>query len=127
MAKGVLGKEYDTGATIVRQGDPGDVMYVIQEGQVEVVNEKDAREVRLAVLKEGDFFGEVPFFERKNQIGVVRATVRALESVRVLTVDKKTLVRRLHEDPSLSYRILQTMARRVQEMEEEITRLIIEG
>ena len=102
-------------------------MYVIQDGQVEVINEKNSQEVRLSVLKEGDFFGEVPFFERKDQQGIVRTTVRALEPVRILTVDKKTLLRRFHEDPSLAYRILQIMARRVREMEEEITRLIIES
>lgn len=125
MNKGTLGKTFESGEVIVRQGEDGQAMYVIQDGQVEVINERDTQEVRLAVLNQGDFFGEVPFFERRGQAGIVRATVRALEPVRVLTVDKKTLLRRLHEDPSLSYRILQTMARRIQEMEAEVTRLIV--
>ena len=125
MNKGTLGKTFESGEVSVRQGEDGQAMYVIQDGQVEVINERDTQEVRLAVLNQGDFFGEVPFFERRGQAGIVRATVRALEPVRVLTVDKKTLLRRLHEDPSLSYRILQTMARRIQEMEAEVTRLIV--
>jgi CRP-like cAMP-binding protein len=125
LNKGTLGKTFESGEVIVRQGEEGQAMYVIQEGQVEVINERDTQEVRLAVLNQGDFFGEVPFFERRGQAGTVRATVRALEPVRVLTVDKKTLLRRLHEDASLSYRILQTMARRIQEMEAEVTRLIV--
>jgi len=125
LNKGTLGKTFESGEVIVRQGEDGQAMYVIQDGQVEVINERDTQEVRLAVLNQGDFFGEVPFFERRGQAGIVRATVRALEPVRVLTVDKKTLLRRLHEDPSLSYRILQTMARRIQEMEAEVTRLIV--
>jgi len=37
MAEGALGKVYQDGDVIIRQGDVGDCMYVIQEGQVEVV------------------------------------------------------------------------------------------
>ncbi len=43
---------------------------------------------------------------------------------RVLTVDKKTILRRIHEDPSLAYRILETMARRIRELEEDMVRLL---
>lgn len=125
MKTGSLGKVYEKGEAIVRQGEVGVSMFVIQEGQAEVINEKDGKKVHLAVLKEGDFFGEVPFFERRGSAGVARATVRALDQIRVLTVDKKTLLRRIHEDPSLAYRILETMARRIHEMEDEVTRLFI--
>jgi CRP-like cAMP-binding protein len=38
---GGLGKVYQDGEAIVRQGEVGDCIYVIQEGQVEVVAEKD--------------------------------------------------------------------------------------
>ena len=125
MKTGNLGKVYESGETIVRQGEMGKSMFVIQEGQVEVINEKEGKEVRLAVLREGDFFGEVPFFERRRQEGITRTTVRALDQIRVLTVDKKTLLRRIHEDPSLAYRILETMARRIHEMEDEVIRLFV--
>ena len=55
----------------------------------------------------------------------MRATVQALSQTRVLTVDKKTILRRIHEDPSLAYRILETMSRRVRELETELVRLIV--
>ena len=103
-------------------------MYVIQSGQVEVLHEKegeDDKEVHLTELGEGRFFGEVPLFERVGSEGTVRATVRALGEVRVLTVDRKTILRRIHEDPSLAYRILQTMSRRIRALEEEVVRLVV--
>jgi CRP-like cAMP-binding protein len=53
MQPGALGKTYKSGETIVRQGDAGDSMYVIQDGQAEVVVEKDGREVRLRTLGKG--------------------------------------------------------------------------
>jgi CRP-like cAMP-binding protein len=113
-----LGKVYEDGEVIARQGEVGDCMYVIQEGQVEVVAEGPEREVRLAVLGEADFFGEMAIFERE----VRSATVRALGRVRVLTVDQKTFLRRIHEDPSLAYRLVQTMSRRVRELDERVAR-----
>ena len=125
MAKGILGKEYQDGDIIVQQGQEGESMYVMQAGEVEVLHERDDQQVRLTVLGEGDFFGEVPLFERARDPGKVRVTVRALGQVRVLIVDRKTILRRIHEDPSLAYRILETMSRRIQELENEMVRLIV--
>ena len=128
METGALGRVYRDGEVILRQGDPVGCMYVIQSGQVEVLHEKegeDDKEVRLTELGEGRFFGEVPLFERVGSEGTVRATVRALGEVRVLTVDRKTILRRIHEDPSLAYRILQTMSRRIRALEEEVVRLVV--
>ena len=119
METGALGKVYLDGETIVRQGDVGDCMYVIQAGQVEVLQEKNDKEVRLAVLGEGDFFGEMALFEREAR----SATVRALGEVRVLTVDKRTFLRMIHEDPSLAFRIVQKMSQRIRELNTEVVRL----
>jgi CRP/FNR family transcriptional regulator, cyclic AMP receptor protein len=127
MRKNALGKTYTDEQVIIQQGDDGSRMFVVQEGEVEVVRETEERDVRLVILSGGDFFGDVPFFERKGKGGKVRATARALGDARVLSVDRKTLVRRIHEDPSLAYRILQVMSRRIQEMEDEVTRLIADG
>lgn len=119
METGALGKVYRDGEVIVHQGEAGDCMYVIQTGQIEVFQEKEGKEVRLAVLGEGDFFGEMALFERE----VRSATVRALGDVRVLTLDKRTFLRRVHEDPSLAFRILQKMSYRIRELDAEIVRL----
>ena len=64
----------------------------------------------------------VPLFERTNSRGIVRSTVRAMEYVQVFTVDRKTLYRKINEDPSLAYRILETISRRASEMEYIISR-----
>jgi CRP/FNR family cyclic AMP-dependent transcriptional regulator len=116
---GVLGTVYQDGQVIVRQGEVGDCMYVIQEGQVEVVADEEGTEVRLAVLGERDFFGEMAIFGREVRM----ATVRALGPVRVLTVDKKTFLRRIHKDPSLAYHIVQTLSQRIRELDAEVARL----
>jgi hypothetical protein len=114
-----LGKVYGDGEIIVRQGEGGDCMYVIQSGRVEVIDEKGGREVHLAFLEEGDFFGEMSLFESE----VRSATVRACGEVRVLTVDKKAFLSRISEDPSLALRIVQRMSRRIREMNTELSRV----
>ena len=123
MAKGELGRQYGDGEAIVRQGESGDCLYVVQNGKVEVVQEHAGQEVRLAVLKESDFFGEGSLFDREKR----SATVRALGKVRVLTVDKKTLLRRIQEDPTLAYRIIETMSHRIRKLDSTVTRLTVEG
>ena len=119
MSEGALGKMYQDGEVIIHQGDVGECMFVIQEGQVEVLSEVDGRELRLAVRKEGDFFGEMSIFERESR----SATVRALGPARVLTVDKKNFLRRIAADPSLAFRIVQTMSSRIRELSADVARL----
>jgi CRP-like cAMP-binding protein len=123
MGSGDLGKVYHDGEVIIRQGEVGNCMYVIQAGQVEVLQEKAGAEIRLVVRGEGDFFGEMAIFEHEIRM----ATVRALGEARVLTVDKTTFLRRIHEDPSLAYHILQKMSTRIRELSAELVRLKGEG
>ena len=119
MNTGVLGKVYQNGEVIIRQGDVGNCMYVIQEGQVEVVSSPGPHEVRLAVRGKGEFIGEMSLFEKE----VRSAEVRALGTARVLTIDNRNLMTRFHEDPSLAFRLVQTLSSRVRELSTEVARL----
>lgn len=111
MNKIDLGKLYKGGEIIVRQGETGDSLYVILEGQVEVILLHDTGARTLAVLGEGDFFGEMEIFDASAR----SATIRALGSTRILTVDKRTLLERIQEDPSLALHFLQTLSQRLRE------------
>jgi len=119
MNMSALGKIYQHGETIIRQGEIGDCMYVIQDGQVEVVSNAGGREVQLAVLDKNEFFGEMAIFEHE----IRSASVRALGPARILTVDHKNFLRRIHEDPSLAYRLMEIMSNRVRKLSSEVTQL----
>jgi CRP-like cAMP-binding protein len=119
MSKITIGKLYEDGQDIVREGEAGDCMYVIQEGSVEVVRREGNSEVQLAVLSAGDFFGEMSIFDRESR----SATVRALGEARLLTIDKKTFLRRIADDASLAFRIVQKMSTRIRELNAEVSRL----
>jgi len=119
MALGALGKVYQNGETIFREGEIGDCMYVVQDGYVEVVSDAGDNEVQLAILGKNDFFGEMSIFEHE----IHSATVRALGTARILTVDHKNFLRRIHEDPSLAYRLMEVMSSRVRRLSVEVTQL----
>ena len=112
MKSGAMGKVYYTGEIIISEGDPGDSMYVIQEGTVEVIQMVNQKSIHLAFLQEGDFFGEIGMFVD----GVRSATVRAMGKVRILTIDKKNFLRRIHEDPSFAYNVIKNLAERINRM-----------
>jgi len=116
METGTLGKSFNDGDIIIRQGDEGDCMYVIQSGVVEVVQQVGGKEVAIASRTAGEFFGEMSIFEREVRM----ATVRARGPVQVITVDRKNLMRRIQEDPSLAFRLLQTMSSRLRELSDEV-------
>ena len=118
MRKGALGRVYRDGETVVRQGGKDDCMYVIQDGQVDVFLEKDGREVPLRVCGKGEIIGEMAIFDRAAH----SATVRARGEARILTVDKKGFLRRVQEDPSLAFHILQNMSARIRDLSEKLAR-----
>jgi flavin-dependent dehydrogenase len=116
---GELGRIYVSGEIIVRQGDIGECMYFIQAGRVEVIRESDGKEVKLTELGPGEFFGEMALLEKR----IRSATVRPLGEVRVLSVDKRLFLRKIHEDPGLAFRIMQKMSHRIRELNKELENL----
>jgi len=119
MSNAELGKTYENGEVIMNEGEAGNHMYVIQEGQAEVVLTGEAGEVNLSILVPGDVFGEMAIFTESPR----SATVRALGKVRVLTVDGKGFLNRILEDPSLAFRILRKMSHRIEVLNKEVLRL----
>lgn len=119
MEAGELGRELVPGETLFAQGDPGDCMFVIQAGRVEIIVDEGRGAIRIAERGVGECVGEMALFEREDRM----ATVRALERTRVLTVDRKNLLQRIHDDPSLGYRLIQMLSRRLRQLTHEIAGL----
>jgi CRP-like cAMP-binding protein len=119
MKAGKLGKLYKDGEIIVRQGDVGECMYVIQSGQVEVRKETNGIERKLTMLGEGGIFGEMALLDKE----VRSATVRALGEARILTVDKRTFIRWMSEDPTVVFHVVGMMSKRIRELSEELVKL----
>lgn len=113
----MLGRLYREGETIYKQGDAGDVMYIVQMGEVEIIQRKGNNEFCLAVLHEGDFFGEMALFGYPTR----RATARAAgDGASVISLERKAFLKRLHFDASLAFNMLKSMADRIQHLEKDL-------
>jgi CRP/FNR family transcriptional regulator len=81
-----------------------------------VILEKNGCELHLASRGKGEVIGEMAIFDRASH----SATVRARGEARILTVDKRGFLRRVHEDPSLAFHILQNMSARIRDLSERL-------
>ena len=118
MYEGMTGKVYQAGHDIVRQGEVGDCMYVISSGKAEVLVKKGRKQVRIATLGPRDFFGEMALFDREKR----SATVRAMNEVRAIAMDKKTFEKQITKMPWLAFSVLERMSRRIREIDRDLVK-----
>ncbi len=91
-------RAYKAGAVIVREGDPGDSLFLIVDGTVEVKGtDPKGRQVKLAQLQQGDFFGEVAVLTGKPRT----ATVVAQTDVAVIEISRATLAELQQRHPQV--------------------------
>ncbi len=114
MREGELGRVYTNGEAICKEGERGEVMYVIQSGKVKITKHAHTGELTLATLESGDIFGEMALFDKLPR----SATATALGEARVLSVDKKKLFTTISNDPTLVFKILETMSQRIRRLNE---------
>jgi CRP-like cAMP-binding protein len=116
---GALGRTYQDGEIVFSQGDVGDCLYVVQEGQLEIIVDRGGSPTVVRVAGKDELIGEMAIFQKEAR----SATVRARGTARLLTLDKKNFLRRINEDPSLAFRIVETMSRRVRELSKQVVEL----
>ncbi|HEY3117582.1 MAG TPA: Crp/Fnr family transcriptional regulator [Chloroflexota bacterium] len=105
------------GETIFRKGDPGDSLYVIQNGQVKIVLPSDGEdEALLGVLEAGDFFGELSLID-----GQVRsASAVAAEPTQALVLHRDQFLEFVHASPEFALDVMVALAQRLRQSDEVI-------
>jgi NADH dehydrogenase len=81
---GITHLHYAKGETIFRKGDIGDFLYIIVDGKVEILNSADGKDIQVAILGKGEFFGEMALLNQKKR----NATVRCLEDSELIAIRK---------------------------------------
>lgn len=97
------------GEFVFRAGQPGDCMYIIQEGEVEILAEVGGTLQPLVTLREGDFFGEMAVLEELPR----SASARALTPCLLLRVDRATFDQLIRHDPEIAVRMLRKLSHRL--------------
>ncbi len=101
---------YGTGETIFSYGDPGDSLYVIKSGEVEVFFKDDTGErIVIETAGKGEFFGELSLLDNGPRTASVVVT-RDLEALRV---DRRDLDHLLRLHPEAALELLTAMGRRM--------------
>lgn len=95
------------GTIIVEQDDPGDSMFVVVEGRCRVVHHKAGRDIELAVLNGGDFFGEIALVDR----GPRSADVIAMTDVSMLKITQADVAALAGVYPSAAFKLLIAIGR----------------
>ncbi len=117
-------KKVKKGNVIFSQGEQGSTLYLIIKGRVKVVLiGESGKELVLAILKKGDFLGEMSIIEDE----VRSATAIALEPTVFLTIDKENFINFLIKDPRAMLGVLKELSKRLRNADEKIGELAFQN
>ena len=104
---------------IFREGDQSDTCYIVRCGHARAIREHgDGRTLTLAHFGPGDIFGELAMFDDECRSATVE-TLDTVEAVAILGADMRRL---LKEHPSLAFKLVISLGRRLREANERIAR-----
>ena len=120
ISEKMIARKYDSGNCIFLEESDGEQCFFVVKGSVKVTRlSKDGREVILAMLNEGDFFGEMSLLDGKSR----SANVIALEKTEVLTLNRKDFLIVLQEYPKIAIQLLKELASRLRKSDRQIASL----
>ncbi len=100
---------FKAGAFVLKEGESGSEMFIIESGSVEILRGSGAAEARLGLLEPGDFFGEMALLDDQPR----SASARAVTDCRLLAIDATTFDQMLRQYPEIAVRMLRSLAARL--------------
>jgi signal transduction histidine kinase/RimJ/RimL family protein N-acetyltransferase len=104
------------GTAVMTEGEPGDALYVVLEGDLAVTKRAGATEVQLTIVGPGSVQGEIAVLEG----GVRRATVRAVTPARLLRIGRDDLFDVMAREPAIIRSLASTVAGRLRILEASV-------
>ena len=109
--------DYQAGEIIFREGEPGDRLFVLIEGRVEVLKDHGGeRELTLQTLQPLDYFGEMAILTE----GPRSATTRASTECRLITLEGAAFRELIVTIPEISFEIFRVLTQRVRDAEQKL-------
>ena len=116
----MITKNFETGSLIFMENSDGEKCFFVSEGSVKVTRlSKDGKEVILAMLNKGEFFGEMALLDGESR----SANVIALEKTEVLTLNREDFLSVLEKYPQIAIQLLKEMAHRLRKSDRQIASL----
>jgi len=107
-------RKYRAGEILFREKEPPKEIYLIKEGQIEILK----GETPIAILGEGDFLGEMGVIDGRPR----SATAVAKTETSVLVIDVEELKKKMEEDPMVGA-LITTLIRRLRETDKKLTEI----
>jgi CRP-like cAMP-binding protein len=120
LAKAAEGRaisKHQMNQVLFAQGDPADSVLYIQHGKVKMtVNSAQGKEAVVAILGPDEFCGEGCLAGQRRRM----ATATAMTDCEIMQVDKSTMVRILHDEPTFSEMVVAHLLARTIRIEEDL-------
>jgi uncharacterized membrane protein len=118
LAEEVDQVNYPAGETIFNEHDRGDALYIVEEGNVRIwVMDEDVKEVTLAELKPGDFFGELAVLDR----GERSSSATAITDIHLHRLSSDDFQKFLMDHPDASIDVICEIAQRMRQTNQLVT------
>jgi CRP/FNR family transcriptional regulator, cyclic AMP receptor protein len=116
IGKQKTSRDYRSKETIFSQGDASDAMFYIQDGNVKLtVTSRGGKRAVLAILRQGDFFGERCLVSRSLRT----FTATAIQQSTVARVKRSTMVRIIQQEPGFAQLVISYLLSRILRVEED--------
>ena len=115
-----FGTTIDENKVIFKEGEPGDKMYIIQEGSVRISKRIEGKEHILAVLVKGDFFGEMALVNHEPRA----ATATAGSTVKLLSFNREGFLGMIEKNGKIALNIIDKLCRRLNNANQQIQHLV---
>jgi len=116
-----FGRVYQPGEIVFNEGEVGETMFIIQEGEVRIHKRVRDRETTLAVLKAGDFFGEMAIIDQEPR----SASATAASAAKIIVLSKDIFESQIKTNPKIIMSILKKMSERLRQADRQIKTLLM--
>lgn len=111
-------KKYSKNDMIYMEGDMGDNLYVVHEGQIKITRlSESGKEQVIRILGPGEFMGELSIFSGKP----VNDYAQSLGDSNVCIVDGQELKELMKKYPSITFKVMAELSQRLEKVEESYT------
>ncbi|NQT34356.1 Crp/Fnr family transcriptional regulator [bacterium] len=120
VERAVVARKYDKNNLIIFEDDVGNSLFIIKKGRVKISNiETDGSEAILAILGEGDFFGELAVIDGLSR----SASVTSIDELELLMLNRTDFMEILEKIPRISITLLKELASRIRKSDHHIRSL----
>ncbi|MBH50260.1 MAG: Crp/Fnr family transcriptional regulator [Candidatus Marinimicrobia bacterium] len=120
----MVARTYNKEQMILVEESLGETFFILSEGSVKITRmSDDGREVILAILGEGDFFGEMALLDGEGR----SANVVALADTQVLTLQRSDFLDILEQFPKIAIHLLKELTTRIRYSDQQIESLSLSG